>query len=88
VLLDLGLTNVTLAVSLLGFNLGVELGQLAIVLIFLPLAFLLRSTWFYRLLVFRVGSVLIAIIAGVWMVQRIFNIEILGNAELLGFWGK
>ena len=33
VLLDLGLTHVTLAVSLLGFNVGVELGQLAIVMV-------------------------------------------------------
>jgi len=78
VLLDLGLSNVTLALSLLGFNVGVELGQIAIVLIFLPLAYLLRGTSFYRLLVFRIGSVLIAIIAGIWMFERTFNTEILG----------
>jgi len=77
VLLDLGLSNVILALSLLGFNVGVELGQIAIVLIFLPLAYLLRSTKFYCLLVFRVGSVLIAIIAGLWMIERLFNIKII-----------
>ncbi len=78
VLLDLGLTTVTLALSLLGFNVGVELGQLAIVLIFLPLAYLLRGTFFYRLVVFRIGSVLIAVIAGLWMIERVFNTEIIG----------
>ena len=78
VLLDLGLNRLMLAVSLLGFNVGVELGQLAIVLCFLPIAFLLRVTWFYRLPVFRFGSVCIALIAGVWMFERVFNAEILG----------
>ncbi len=78
VLLDLGLTQVTLAVALLGFNVGVELGQIAIVVVFFPLAYLLRGTWFYRLLVLKAGSVLIAAIAGLWMVERIFNLEILG----------
>jgi len=72
VLLDLGLTEVALALSLLGFNVGVELGQLAIVLIFLPLAYLLRSTLFYRLLVLRIGSMLIVMIAGWWMFERIW----------------
>jgi hypothetical protein len=72
------LTHVTLAVSLLGFNVGVELGQLAIVLVFLPFAFMLRGTLFYRWAVFRMGSVLVAIIAGIWMVERVFNTEIIG----------
>ncbi len=40
VLLDLGLSSGSLAMSLLGFNIGVELGQLAIVLVLLPLAFM------------------------------------------------
>jgi hypothetical protein len=78
VLLDLGLSNFSLATALLGFNVGVELGQLAIVLAFLPLAFLARSTVFYRSLVFRFGSVLIAAVGTVWMVERIFNLQITG----------
>ena len=78
VLIDLGLTHVTLAVSLLGFNVGVELGQLAIVMVFLPIAYMLRGTRFYRLLVFRIGSIVVAVIAGLWMIERGFNTEILG----------
>jgi hypothetical protein len=75
VLIDLGLTDVTLALSLLGFNVGVELGQMAIVLVFFPLAFLVRNTFFYERLVFRTGSLLIALVAGLWMYERVFNTE-------------
>jgi hypothetical protein len=77
VLIDLGLSDVTLAVSLLGFNVGVELGQMAIVLAFFPLAFLLRDTYVYQGLVFRYGSLLVAVIAGLWMYERVFNTTIL-----------
>lgn len=78
VLLDLGLSNLTLAVSLLGFNVGVELGQIVIVLVFLPIAFMLRDTLIYRWLVFRIGSVLVAMIAALWLYERVFNAEIIG----------
>jgi hypothetical protein len=78
VLLDLGLRHASLGLALLGFNVGVELGQLAIVLVFLPLAFLARSTVFYRALVFRFGSVLIGVIGAMWMVERVFNLRIMG----------
>lgn len=78
VLLDLGLSSVALGVSLFGFNVGVELGQLAIVLAFLPFAFLLRHTELYKWVVFRLGSVVVAVVALIWMYERIFNTEILG----------
>ena len=71
---DLGLPAGSLALSLAGFNLGVEAGQLAIVLLFLPLAFALRSTWTYRRLVLGGGSIAIATIASVWLVERSFNV--------------
>lgn len=78
VLIDLGLSSATLAVALLGFNVGVELGQLAIVLVFFPIAYLLRDTDFYRWVVLRAGSVLIAIVAAIWLYERVANVEILG----------
>lgn len=78
VLVDLGLSSATLAVALLGFNVGVELGQLAIVLVFFPIAYFLRDTAFYRWVILRGGSVLIAVVAMIWMYERIFNAEILG----------
>jgi hypothetical protein len=78
VLVDLGLSNATLAVALFGFNVGVELGQIAIVLAFLPLAYVGRDTVFYHSMVFRLGSVMIAVAGGVWMVERVFGVTMVG----------
>ena len=77
VLLDLGLPASSLWLSLLGFNAGVELGQLGIVALFLPLAFLARNTAFYRKAVLHGGSALILVIALVWLAERAFNLNIL-----------
>jgi hypothetical protein len=57
-------------VSLVGFNLGVEVGQLAVVLAVMPLAYLLRTTAFYRRAVMPWGSSAIAALALMWFVQR------------------
>ena len=78
VLADLGLPREALALALVGFNLGVEGGQLAIVAVFLPLAFALRRTAFYRRAVMVGGSLLIAALAGIWLVERVFDLELLG----------
>jgi hypothetical protein len=73
---DLGLPAGSLALALAGFNLGVEAGQLAIVLLFLPLAFALRSTWTYRRLVLGGGSAAIAAVATAWFVERAFDVGV------------
>jgi HupE / UreJ protein len=78
VLADLGLPREALALALVGFNLGVEGGQLAIVAAFLPLAFALRRTAFYRRAVMLGGSLLIVALAGTWLVERLFNLKLLG----------
>ncbi|WP_019864682.1 HupE/UreJ family protein [Methylovulum miyakonense] len=70
VLADLGLPTGALALALVGFNLGVEAGQFAIVGVFLPLAFYLRQTWCYQRLTFGLGSWLIASIALFWLLDR------------------
>ena len=77
VLRDLGLPQNALLLALVGFNLGVEGGQLAIVSAFLPLAYWLRATWLYRRLVFIGGSLAITIVAGIWLVERAFNMKII-----------
>ena len=74
VLADLGLPQNALITALIGFNVGVELGQLAIVAAFLPVAFWLRTTKFYQVGVFKWGSVLIALMALYWFVQRAFDL--------------
>ncbi|NBQ06055.1 MAG: HupE/UreJ family protein [Betaproteobacteria bacterium] len=70
VLLDLGLPTRSLAAALGGFNVGVELGQLAIVGVFLPMAWLLRHTAFYRWGIVFMGSITIAILGTLWVLER------------------
>jgi hypothetical protein len=77
VLADLGLPQDALVLALVGFNLGVEAGQLAIVAVFLPLAYALRRTVLYRQGVRIAGSLLIAALAGVWFAERAFNLSLL-----------
>ena len=77
VLADLGLPQDALLLALVGFNIGVEVGQLAIVAAFLPLAFALRRTSFYRRAVLKGGSWLIAALAAVWFAERAFNLKLM-----------
>ena len=77
VLADLGLPRDALLVSLVGFNLGVEAGQLAIVALFLPAAFFARRHWAYRRVVFAGGSAAIALLAAACMAERIFDLKLL-----------
>jgi hypothetical protein len=64
-----------LALALVGFNLGVEVGQMAIVVAFVPIAFALRRTLFYRHGVLTFGSIVVALVAGYWFVQRAFDFQ-------------
>lgn len=79
VLADLGLPASALLLSLLGFNLGVETGQLAIVAAFLPLAYRLRNTGLYRRGVFVGGSLLTLALAAVWLAERALNLKLLSG---------
>ena len=77
VLAELGLPQETLVLSLLGFNLGVEAGQLAIVAAFLPLAYGLRNSRFYRQGIFVGGSLLTLALALVWLLERLFDLKLI-----------
>jgi hypothetical protein len=71
VLADLGLHGANLALSLLGFNTGVELGQLLLVMAVLPLAFVSRNTLLYRRVFMPAGSAVIALLASYWLFARL-----------------
>lgn len=72
---DLGLTKGNMALALVGFNSGVEIGQLAIVAIFLPMAFGLRRTWFYQTPLLRLGSACVILVAGAWCGERMLDVK-------------
>ncbi len=72
-LAEMGLPKNAYFISLIMFNVGVELGQLAIIL----LAYFLLAKWFadkpyYRSRVVIPLSITIALVAAFWTIQRIF----------------
>ena len=72
VLADMGLPHGARLISLLAFNLGIETGQLALVLTVMPIVYGLRTGAVYRRAVMPWGSAVIATVALVWLVQRAF----------------
>jgi hypothetical protein len=60
---------------ILGFNVGVELGQVAILLVAFPALFALRKAKLYSPVVLNGGSAVLICIAGYWLVVRAFGLE-------------
>jgi hypothetical protein len=75
VLTDLGLNPASLAASLLGFNLGVEIGQVAIIAVAFPLCYAFRRSPLYCSVGLKGGSGLIGGIAFLWFIERAFDLE-------------
>jgi len=76
-LTDLGLVDGAHLLALAGFNLGVEAGQIAIVALFLPIAYGLRHLWLYQRVVLAGGSLAILVLALCWAVERVFDLQVL-----------
>jgi len=83
-LADLGLPTNSLALALAGFNVGVELGLLGIVALFLPIAFAARASWAYARVAMAGGSLVIAAVATMWFVERAFDMPLLPALGLAG----
>lgn len=77
VLSDLGLPQGSLLLSLVSFNIGVEIGQLAIVAVFLPLAYGFRRGSYYQVIIVRAGSVAVIMLAMLWLVERALDLKLL-----------
>lgn len=76
---DAGLTGHALVKTLFGFNVGVELGQMSLVILFIPVAWLLRNHRLYRSLILRGGSAAIATLSLIWLIERAFNVALLAR---------
>lgn len=70
VLGELGLPENQKLLAILAFNLGVEVGQLAILAVVLPILFFCRHQHWYRVWGMQIGSVAIGIMAIQWSVER------------------
>ncbi|MEX0290495.1 MAG: HupE/UreJ family protein [Flavobacteriaceae bacterium] len=76
VLGDLGFSNEFLTLSLLGFNVGVEIGQVVIIALIFPFLYFMRKLKLYpKFLV--VTSILLIFISLYWLVERAFDIDLL-----------
>lgn len=73
VLAELSMPKSHLLTGLLTFNLGVEAGQLAVVLVVMPLLLLVRKASWHKRFV-QAGSVAIFLFGLFWVVQRLFNV--------------
>lgn len=86
---DLGLTQERRFVSLLGFNIGIELGQAVVILLIFPGLYLLRRVRFFVPLMYA-ASIVLALIAMAWAIERAFNVDlnVSGGVEAAVAWPR
>jgi HupE / UreJ protein len=77
VLTDLGLPPGGRLIALFAFNVGVELGQLAVVAGLLPALFLIRRSATYTRVALPAGSMVIVGIGFMWLLQRATGMDII-----------
>ena len=77
VLAELNLPTSAFAWALLQFNVGLEMGQLLIVVSVTTLLFLLRQRPLYRALVVGGGSAAAIVVGALWLIERTANVAIL-----------
>lgn len=70
-LAELGLPHQSRLGALLGFNIGVELGQVLVVCVLMPVLFLVRHRPWYSRIAMPAMSLAIAALAACWMTERI-----------------
>jgi hypothetical protein len=74
ILAEKGLGGNYLVLSVFGFNLGVEIGQMAIIVLVFPILYLLRKTFLYpKIRVF--GSIFLIFVSLYWFIERAFNVD-------------
>lgn len=83
VLGEMGISGVDMALSLLGFNIGVEIGQLTIVCAIFPLLFMMRLSKLYSRFTVQAGAALAIFVSLYWFTERAFEVD-LRLGEYLG----
>mgnify|MGYP001077178757 CR=1 FL=1 len=72
ILKEMNLPKSDLAVALVNFNIGIEVVQLALVLLVLPLL-----TYMFKLksskIIIRIGSTIVAALGAFWLIERLFS---------------
>jgi len=75
VLGEKGLSGDYMVLSLLGFNIGVELGQVLIICMVFPILFLLRKQFIYKHII-KYGSMVLIFISIYWFIERAFDVDL------------
>ena len=87
VLGEIGIPDSYLVHSLLGFNVGVELGQIAIVVVVFPVLYVLRSTLSYTRLFLPAAATVLILVSLYWFTERAFEVDLPAGAivqDILG----
>lgn len=77
VLTELNLQQTNFMVGLIGFNIGVEFGQLVIVALFMPIGLYINRFRIYPRIILPFGSTAIALMGIVWIAERGFGLDLL-----------
>jgi len=75
-LMDLGVLDEHLGLSVVAFNLGIEVGQILIVAVLFPLLFVVRRFKLYRTVFLKVAAVGMILVSAVWVIERAFGVDI------------
>jgi len=87
VLGEKGLNGDYMVYSLLGFNIGVEIGQLLIICFLFPfLYFLGKKKVYTRFMLFTIGVLIFASLY--WFIERFFNVEFYIDDKVTNLWIK
>jgi hypothetical protein len=74
-LAKLGVLGDHLGLSLLGFNLGLAIGQVVIVAVLLPVLYAIRSFSWYRRPVLAIAAAVMILFSCAWIVERSFGLD-------------
>jgi hypothetical protein len=88
VLGEIGIPDKYLVHSLLGFNIGVELGQVAIVMAVFPVLFLLRNTLLYNRLLMPAAAAALIMVSLYWFTERAFEVDLPAGAIMNSIIGR
>ncbi|MGU7785266.1 HupE/UreJ family protein [Burkholderia sp. PU8-34] len=77
VLTDMALPTSLLATALAGFNIGVEIGQISLVLLLLPILYIYRASRWFCLATLYGGSAAITVFATMWIYERMTGLTVL-----------
>ena len=85
---DMGIPDSFLVHSLLGFNLGVEIGQVAIVMAVFPVLYFLRSTMLYNRLLLPAAAAALIMVSLYWFTERAFEVDLPAGAIMNSIIGR